>query len=75
MLNKLREKPERAKKQIAFSVAFCVTFCIFAVWFATFYQRVVNKNDAEFTANQKASPISIFKDDFSTFFDSLSFYK
>ena len=64
-IEKLRGKPERVKKQIAFLFSFAVTGIIFVVWLSFIYPDFRHSQSAKDTTNT-ASPVSAFSDIFSS---------
>jgi len=70
-LDKLRQKPERTKKQVAFFVASFIVGVIFVVWFSIIYPQItVSKHQtAKVPENTEPSPASAFS---QTFFAGLS---
>lgn len=47
LIEKLRQKPERKKKQIAFFTALSVAGIIFVVWLSVIYPDIKSKKDQE----------------------------
>ncbi len=65
LIEKLRQKPERVKKQIAFLGAFFIAGGIFVVWLSVIYPDFRKSQSQEAAvANLEPSPLSTFADSF-----------
>lgn len=67
IIEKLRQKPDRTKKQIAFLVAFLLTGIIFIIWLSVIYpsfRQDQKKLDA--VAKIEPSPLQALGETFST---------
>ena len=64
-LEKLRAKPDRVKKQIAFLTAFFMVGVIFVVWLSVIYPNFRRAQDQEArVSSMEPSPLSTFTDSF-----------
>ena len=66
-IEKLRQKPDRTKKQIAFLVSLLLAGIIFVIWLSVIYPDF-SQTQAKETAvsKQEPSPLSNFSDTFSS---------
>ncbi len=72
-LEKLRKKPERVKKQIAFLISFAIVGVIFVVWLTVIYPDFRQNEEASAVlASTTPSPISAFSDTFSSGISAIS---
>lgn len=71
-IEKLREKPDRTKKQIAFLIAFFVAGVIFVFWLGSIYPDFINKQVQDSKVESLTpSPTSNFTETFSTAFSDM----
>src|SRR3990167_1696184 len=60
-IEKLREKPDRTKKQIDFLASFALAGIIFVIWFSVIYPDFKQRQSKETAASKLSpSPISTF---------------
>jgi len=72
LLEKIRQKPERAKKQIAFLISLFVAGLIFVVWLSVIYPNWISiKTKEEKVVATEPSPISTLGNMFSTTFSAI----
>ena len=72
LIEKLRAKPERVKKQIAFSVAFFLVGIIFVVWLGVIFPNWRGEQTKQDNvAKLEPSPISSFRETLSSSFKTL----
>ena len=72
LLEKIRQKPERTKKQIAFLTSFFVAGLIFVVWLSVIYPNWLStKTKEEKVVVTEPSPISTLGNMFSTTFSAI----
>ena len=66
-IEKLRAKPDRTKKQIAFAVSLFLAGIIFVIWLSVIYPDFSQKQAKQTeVSKQEPSPISNFSDTFSS---------
>ena len=69
LIEKLRQKPEGAKKRIAFFTSFFISLTIFIVWLSVIYPDVSNKKVVENSVISSSTPVdnlySLFSEGFS----------
>ncbi len=71
-IEKLRNKPERKKKQIAFTIAFSIAGLIFVVWLSVIYPDFRKTEAQEEEASKlQPSPLSVFGDSVSSGFNAI----
>lgn len=71
-IEKLRNRPEKSKKRIAFLGAFSVTAVIIAVWATTLYPDFIDsENRQEAAASKGPSPVGSFLQSFSDGFGAI----
>ncbi|HEY4509118.1 MAG TPA: hypothetical protein VJC13_02445 [Candidatus Paceibacterota bacterium] len=67
LIEKLRQKPSRTKKQIAFVVSFLLAGVIFVIWLSIIYPDFSQRQAKEISASKlEPSPISNFGETFSS---------
>ncbi|MCX6701761.1 MAG: hypothetical protein NTX96_01015 [Candidatus Zambryskibacteria bacterium] len=67
LIEKLRQKPDRTKKQIAFLVAFFLTGIIFVIWLSVVYPDFKQGNlKEEVVSKLEPSPLGTFGETFKT---------
>ncbi len=72
-LEKLRSKPDRAKKRFAFLIALLVVAIIFSVWLTVLYPEFRNdQNKVEQVSKLEPSPFGAFTDSVGNAFSSIS---
>lgn len=72
-IEKLRSKPESAKKRIAFLIAFLISGLIFVVWLTIIFPDFKKTQDKESSiAKSGVSPISAFSDAISSSYGAVS---
>lgn len=68
-IEKLRDKPERSKKRIAFLVSFLFAGIIFVVWLSVIYPDLKRANSQQDVVSKyEPSPLSAFEDSLSNGF-------
>ena len=72
-IERLRQKPERTKKRVAFLVAFCFAGIIFVIWLSVVYPafRESGQNEQKVSSSEP-SPLSTFEDTLSTGFSAIT---
>src|SRR5262245_6201177 len=68
-LDRLRQKPDGAKRKIAFFTSFSVVLVIFVVWLTVIYPDFMNKNSGEVVEKKADAPVDNFA---SVFTESLN---
>ena len=68
LIEKLRQKSEGTKKQIAFLIAFTLAGVIFVIWHSVIYPDFRdNQNLAEKAVKTEVSPLSNFNNNISSY--------
>lgn len=73
LIKRIHEKPEPARRRIAFGIALAITLIIFLVWLSTLPAKLRNSQHASNPRSEAASPIETLKESVGSLFGALSF--